>query len=430
MAQQGDLESRCNGKASKIQAGFVRSLSEIITEEDLLVDLSLWETLPKEVVESICALLPLSKILELLKLCEPWSRLPTATRFRQFCAKAHGDLFGIVMFDGKLWTYQLAIYDSKHKEWSHLELSSFLPDYMNYLKQSELFFGHDGGLMCVIPYDFYFHEAPPCILVFNPLTGDKKYIGVSSFIASFDPRTTLSYVVLLQLIMDGELGCYKLILVTQRTKPRVGGVEYYSESYDSMSGVWSTLDSGFVYGDGMMRYGRQHVCFDCRLKKFCRPAESGKTVRNPSPHVYHSNVVPDDLYYPFHTFVRDHRFKLEFAEVDTDEDNFSSTAEVLESVWQNGWNEKSKISLAMEMPCEDFEARLLACTRYILMVTDGGRFADSEHCRQHMALFDRVTCEETVLNIPRFMTKEFCGAGYSITSNLESMCDLKWDVVP
>ena len=195
MAQQGNLERRCSDKASKIQAlirGFVGSLSEILTEEDLFEeevnligsvlrrtevelknrleqlrrlrtnttptvlsafdcgddgsslhsklaihrcaypeaevgicrrfckDSLLWETLPAEVIECICAMLPLSKILKLLKLCDPWSRLPTATNFRRFCAEAHCDLFGILVFNNIYMTYRLTIYDPNQKEWSHM----------------------------------------------------------------------------------------------------------------------------------------------------------------------------------------------------------------------------------------------------------------------------------------------------------------------
>lgn len=147
-----------------------------------LMDITLWETLPAEVVQRICAMLPMSKIFEILKLCEPWSRLLTATRFRQFCAKAHSDLFGIVMTNNNYGTHHLAIYDPKHEEWSHLEVNC-MPFDVKLSRESELVFGHDGGLMCVIAHHFYeyFYMERPRILVFNPLSGDKNYIGVSSF---------------------------------------------------------------------------------------------------------------------------------------------------------------------------------------------------------------------------------------------------------
>ncbi|KAG0606212.1 hypothetical protein M758_9G122600 [Ceratodon purpureus] len=381
------------------------------------MDITLWGTLPAEVVERICALLLLSKIFEFLKLCEPWSRLPTATRFRQFCAKAHGDLFGIVMFSENSQSFRLAICDPKHEEWSHLELSS-LPS------RRELVYGRDGGLMCVISHDFDRFKGPPCILVFNPLTGDKKYICVSSITASIDRESEL-YAVLLLLVMDEELGCYKLVFLTQIINPSRGTV-YYSESYDSLRGLWSALDSGFVYGDGVLYGKRCHVCFDCTLKKLCSPAEYGKSVRNPH-HVYFPNVYPDLTFDPFLTFVRDHHFELNIVEdVETStEEHLICKAEISESVWQNGWNEKSMVKLAMKLPYGRDEAGFLTCTRYVFIIAD----LYGSNCRHHMVLYDRVTSRECVL--PQFCTstKVYYEPNF-IDRNLQFMCDLKWDAVP
>ncbi|KAG0561428.1 hypothetical protein KC19_9G064200 [Ceratodon purpureus] len=385
-----------------------------------LMDITLWETLPVEVVEHICALLPLSEIFEFLKLCKPWSRLPTARRFRQFCAKAYGDLFGIVMFSENSQSYRLAIFDPKHEEWSYLELSN-LPS------GDELVYGRDGGLMCVISHDFDRFEGPPCIHVFNPLTGDKKYIRVSSFTASIDRESELC-AVLLQLIMDEELGCYKLVFVTQIINPS-GETVYYSESYDSVNGLWSALDFGFVHGDGVLYDKRCHVCFDCRLKKFCSPAEYGKSVTNPHPHTYFPNVYPDLTFDPFCTFVRDHRFKLELVEdvEATTEEHLICEAQISESVWQNGWNETSMVKLAMELPYWGDEARLLACTRYVvIIIADVGYGSD---CRHHMVLYDTVTSRDCVL--PQFWTTtEVYYDQNFMDRNLQFMCDLKWDAIP
>ncbi|KAG0605363.1 hypothetical protein M758_9G052500 [Ceratodon purpureus] len=253
---------------------------------------------------------------------------------------------------------------------------------------------------------------PPRILVFNPLTGGKKYIGISSFIASIDKEEM--YAMLPQIIMDVELGCYKLILVTLRRKPNYGRTIYFSESYDSVSGVWSTLDSGFVCGDGVLVEERCHVCFDCGLKKICTPRE-----------LYFGHYPTTR---PFYTFVRDHCFKLRLVGVEADGKILSFMAEISESVFQNGWNEKDTILQAVEMPYEDFDARLLVCTHYVLVIAD---FSDIDFEGRHrMVLHDKET-GKVVCDIPQILDRhEFHTSNDFMDRDLQFMCDLKWHIVP
>lgn len=94
----------------------------VCSHHEEVMDDTLWRKLPKEVVQHVCAFLPFSKTLELQNTCKPWSRMPVATNFRQSCAQAHDDLFGMLMSDDD-GTLRIAVSDSEHTEWLHLELT-------------------------------------------------------------------------------------------------------------------------------------------------------------------------------------------------------------------------------------------------------------------------------------------------------------------
>ena len=180
---------------------------------------------------------------------------------------------------------------------------------------------------------------------------------------------------LVQLIMDAETRCYKSILVTRRD----GAL--YTESYDSNSGLWSTVNSGFVYGDGVSGHARCPIYINWSSREYCKPSRKSVTRA--------CDVDPNDPSLGPYTFVRDHRFRVRYVRADGNEYYVTLS----EWVWQNCWIPKSRTKLSMQ-ELEGFEPRLLACQRYVLVVADNVYIAVSEHRHQHMVLYDRETCEQ------------------------------------
>lgn len=383
-----------------------------------VMDTTLWRNLPREVVQHICSFLPLSKTLKLQKLCKPWSWMPMAANFRQSCAKAHDDLFGILISDDSSESYRIAVSNSKHNEWINLELKVIPDGRFGWNGRDKELFAHDGGLVCILPSDFRcFEESqePPSIFVFNPLTGDRRDIPLSSF---FSENTLDTEAVLLQLIVDSKTGCYELILVTQIGISDSGAEVYCSEKYDSKSKLWSTMDSGFVFGDGVLGNERREVYFDCCSKELW--SYDGETFEDEIGG--NSESV---------TFVKDHRFEIGYVD-NYGEYRDSRSLEMVESVWENGWITQPTLSFRMEEPPSGLRTRLFACQRYLLVVADDAPSDVFEHRHQRMLLFDRKTCI-AAYDIPDFWKEDDVDDGDAETfldRKVHVMCDLKWDVVP
>lgn len=360
-----------------------------------VVDNVLWKKLPRELVERICATLPLHKKIELQKSVNLRSRMSELTSFRQACAEAHPNLSGI--FWENTYDYKLSVFDTRFQKWLHLTVNFIPVEYLSNGDNPPLF-GHDGGLVCFLPSSFEYigTEERVSIFVFNPLTGDEKFIPLPDSI--WDEKTEAN---LLLLQMDAD-GSYKLILVTGCTQ--FGG-PHGSESYDSKSGLWSELNSGIIYGDGVFDCESRPIVFDCASKRM---------YMEPLPHATD------------YAFVRDKCFVLTV-------ESAHSYTKVSECVWENKWNVTSTTPFGPP-PTRCQTTRLLVSKRHMLTfaaVTEG----DDKHRLQFLTLFDRETHYKRAgpRELPSFLSCELgnCDSKFSVfPHSLFFMCDLSFNAIP
>lgn len=353
-------------------------------------DTMLWRKLPQEVVQHVCAFLPLSQTMELQKLIKPWSRMHAVTNYRQSCARAHPKLFGLSLYSSVFGQWNLVVFDSNIGKWLQLSLPSSTPiNVSSALTFNNLpLYGHDGGLICLSPScrsRLYIEDR--WILVYNPLTGDEKYLPPPH---RLNEECTA---ILLQLLVDANTGSYKVNMVSRRSDE-----SYEAESYDSNTGRWSTLASGYVCGSGVLNSHYEPIIFDCASKQICKNAS------------FEDNPEVED-----YLFVGD-KCLLLYHDVEERNDYGDLCYRVLESVWKNGWSLGSTTNIMLWSE-SSFEHKLFASKHYLLVIQDGS-----------LLVYERATHEQVMKNnLSQFSALE----GLDILHhNIYFICDLNWAATP
>lgn len=221
----------------------------------------LWSKLPEELLELIIARLPVAQIDGLRALSKSWRfNMSPHSNFKRLCAEARPKLFALMRADPQRAKIRFKLFDSRLYMWHNCEYS-LAREYRRSLSVS------DGGLVCFVPC---VNGLP--ILVCNPLTNDWRELPMQAHVRN-KPR-------MIQLIVDKQLGSYKLIIVGSGREEQLA-----AEVYDSGSRKWSLMNKGYVSGyvdyrlqypssDDVCRYnatrGDSLGVYDCGRKRLSR----------------------------------------------------------------------------------------------------------------------------------------------------------------
>lgn len=227
------------------------------------MDPRLWSKLPGEVLAHIFARLPLPQIFALRKLSREWSKTSMTSAFRQLWTEAHSKVFGIVEYNG-FGEFTIAAFDDSHgwssKVWSFRALQD--------ASYQDILIAHDGGLICacVRPCTDQDNKSGIIIIVGNPLTNDFRSMQVTPPRTEDGPqKEPIGEPILLQLVVDPTTGSYRVLIVCRWYYLEQGLVVRtveWANSYDSRTGQWRTLDSGFVFGAVYDNGFRKSFVFD------------------------------------------------------------------------------------------------------------------------------------------------------------------------
>lgn len=235
-----------------------------------VIDPCIWSALPEELVEIVFAKLPMPKIIDLIRDSEAWSTLSESPNFRQRCSERH--FFSLMRWDSASVegdTVRATVFDITSNEWVGFDLAGFPASgrcsgaKVNHGYEDSMY-AHDGGLVCFIPPS---DLAVAPVLVSNPLTGEWRSLPL----IPHEHKPTL----LVQLESDMDTKGYKVMLVCGHTQMKhlelcvTPTPENTAHCYDSSTGVWSTMETGFVYGGcgSLQQFQAKVPCvFDCKKK--------------------------------------------------------------------------------------------------------------------------------------------------------------------
>lgn len=187
-------------------------------------------------------LLPL--IVELRECSQAWYTMSKTSIFREACSESQPALFGLVGWDilaEALWT---TFYDVKSQEWLLASYNTLEPEmeYEDPGAYRNSLYACDGGLVWFVPISCggqYLTSLP--ILVCNPLTSTWKALPLTP-VEDFEKRK----IVMVHLVVEVDRNMYSVILVSRENI----GTAFSAHFYSSETGIWSTMDSGLVYGAG------------------------------------------------------------------------------------------------------------------------------------------------------------------------------------
>ncbi|KAG0615969.1 hypothetical protein M758_5G080100 [Ceratodon purpureus] len=274
--------------------GNIAGEGQVRRSEDVFVmDLAKWNTLPKELIQLVCAHLPLPLLLSLR--CSAvegkWSMNFDDPEFRRLCAEKHTNMCGMVMPAMNYILYIVGVYDVK----------SFSKQKPLWLDTEKAFSGvssSDGGLVC---FALAIRRSDSVVMfVVNPLTGDCRELP--------SPGVRPVHLKMMQLVMNQKEKSYRVLLVGRSNK-NASVTRTRAFFFDSSTGVWSKVskksserfigiqyefDRGVLTGDGPCAY-------DCATGQLIDPKV-------------------DNLIFPLHdrpVLVEDHLFVLEEKSTET-----------------------------------------------------------------------------------------------------------------
>ena len=380
-------------------------------------------TFVEELIEPVLAQLSLRQIAELNRDSSLWAAMLQTSSFKRLCAAAHPEMgyrgFGLVgwHYDDKD-VMRVTLFDTKSNKWTHVDLTDF-PEEKEY---EDAMCASDGGLVCFVPIDSRSEKkmaaAALPILVCNPLTSEWKSLPLS-------PIAGRRQIILVQLVVDEDTKCYRVILVYADKLGAARGAFFY----DSRTGLWSKQNAGLVYGAGNTLYNGQqdpHV-FDC-AHKVLHNLNLGTTLGLPGSRMY--------------SVVKDHLFVLDYLRESDGTSNggtfnggTSGTYELMECDWETNvvhsmrklQTHSGTVNFALgDDEDQEHHAVLLPCSDFILLAWDINDDLNVDMSDQEFKLFDKSA--NRWYDIP---TLDFGDSRIRLLELDGSlMCDLRWDVIP
>ena len=241
-----------------------------------VMDPSLWGRLSEHLLSHVFARLPTSQIHSVGQLSKQWAATSKTLSFKQLCAEVHPKTFCILGYHSVTDLFQVATFDLETHKWmykamKHLPLSEYrnigtrtpMQDFLEEEddRRNNTLYAHDGGLICFASRN----DLP--ILVCNPLTNEWKSLPRIDFLTKLP--------IMLQMVTDERTGGYQVRVVcrprevdydSSDSSPRysIHGSET-AEVYDSTTGLWSTMQSGYIYATDNTDIQLPKV-FDCRTR--------------------------------------------------------------------------------------------------------------------------------------------------------------------
>jgi hypothetical protein len=195
-----------------------------------LMDPAVWRNLPEEVLQMVFARLPLLQIVSLKCLSKAWRWNVTAVEsgFRRLCAGLQKPNVFALADEAihSIGVLDIKMFDVEAQKWHKFEMT-LQPQFF-----CETMAACDGGLVCFVSRMLNKVANPLLIVVLNPLTKEYKVLPTLASLNKVQPQ-------MVQLIMDRETKCYKVVLVGKKNR-RTGTV--LAKVYSSATGRWSTPD--------------------------------------------------------------------------------------------------------------------------------------------------------------------------------------------
>lgn len=262
LSRQAEPSNVCGNSSTETRVANMRAAwngPEICTHTCIhhpeIVNPGLWSKLGEDLVGLVFARLPIPRIIGLRKCSEAWSAMSDSSSFKGAFAEANPKLFGLLGWDSDLENFRTRILDVTFKEWHCVDLD--FPKGNGYM---DSWYACDGGLVCFVPEWEDDDSVPDSVFVCNPLTNSWKKL----------PDIPLGFKdpVLVQLVMDRDTSCYRVILVYSEKLKSQDVQTFGAFVYDSITGSWSIMNSGLVYGTGNTLLGDRNdpLLFDCASK--------------------------------------------------------------------------------------------------------------------------------------------------------------------
>jgi hypothetical protein len=196
-----------------------------------LMDPAVWRNLPEEVMQMVFARLPMLQIVSLQCLSKAWRWNVTAVEsgFRRLSAGLQKpNVFALAdeaIHD--IGVLSIKMFDVEAQKWHGFEMT-LQPEFA-----CDTMAACDGGLVCFVSRMMNKVANPLRIVVLNPLTKEYKVLPTLASLNKVQPQ-------MVQLIMDRETKCYKVVLVGKKNRS-TGTV--LAKVYSSATGRWSNPDT-------------------------------------------------------------------------------------------------------------------------------------------------------------------------------------------
>jgi hypothetical protein len=396
-----------------------------------LMDPAVWRNLPEEVVQMVFARLPLHQIVRLQCLSKAWRWKVTAAEsgFRRLCASAglqKPNMFALAdeALHG-MGIVSIKLFDAEAHKWHVFEMT-LQPQFY-----CETMSACDGGLVCFVSRMLNRVANPLLIVVLNPLTKEYKVLPTLASLNKVQPQ-------MVQLIMDRETKCYKVVLVGKKNR-RTGTV--LAKVYSSATGRWSNPDpvpEQLIFGyhfrwtadeDDQLAAERVGPCaYACHEAEFLKLGDHVI----PSLDSCKGYALVNDRLFVLHYETRHQRCRSTFR---PDEDGYTMLSRFVLSEYQGQriapyWvRVRVHDCTPLDRPAgmfplsENFQIRLYACRNSLLITVENNEFAAFKLVR--IFLYDLFTYKwQEIPAVP--------GGADELNQPMiqAAMCELHWDAVP
>ncbi|KAG0626563.1 hypothetical protein M758_2G135200 [Ceratodon purpureus] len=372
-----------------------------------LLDPFLWSTLPEDVVELVFARLSTGKIIALREQSAIWSAMAKSSNFRGVFSESHPEIFGLMRWDKAGKRFWNLTYDIKSKEWMYQKLDGLSEAIrasnisVQHDRYRDSMFASDGGLVCFVPRADY---SPFTILVGNPLTDEWKALPLLSQAR----KDALTLVTVVQLVVDEDTRCYRVVLVRGKTDEGC----FLAHCFDSKTGEWSSMVSGLVYGDSVRRFNNNlRESWDNPVVHDCTTGKTHELIDC----LYGEGDYEDSGRF---ALVKERLFMLGAWSPDP---HVNGRFTVSEFAWETSVSKVSrKSSIECNLP-RDYQGYLYACKEFLLGIADNCEEGDDHH--QRIRLYDLSAERWQELSMGdncKFTNEEL---------NNIFMCELRWDAV-
>ncbi|KAG9451049.1 hypothetical protein H6P81_011014 [Aristolochia fimbriata] len=181
-----------------------------------MVERSVWDRLPDELIERVLALLPLSSVLRCRCVCKQWNSLLKSDSFLDLWAEISPRNLWFLVYHTHI---SVAAFSPRAHRWNNLPLYQWCA-----LDPTQVFLlASSGGLLCFRNRSF----DCPTLIVCNPVTSSHRVLPSMSQIREID---------IVGMVADKDSHSYQ-ILVTGTAEP--ASSESITELYDSRTGRWT-----------------------------------------------------------------------------------------------------------------------------------------------------------------------------------------------